>query len=65
MLFQKRKNPIMSLCVVAGASLVGGIALGITAHKYGPEIRSRMQGFVSGLENIDLNPFDNHPQQPQ
>jgi hypothetical protein len=56
MLFQKRKRSVNSIYFVAGA-LISGIALGITAHKFAPEIRSRVQGLMS---NIDLNPFDDH-----
>ncbi|MCL1791232.1 MAG: hypothetical protein FWG40_07740 [Peptococcaceae bacterium] len=54
-MFPRRKSHIGSSFIVAGAALVGGIAIGVTAYKYAPEIRSRVQGFVS---HVDLNPFD-------
>lgn len=53
-MFQKRRRSMNGGIFMAGA-LVSGIALGITAHKYGPEIRNRVQGLVS---QMDLHPFD-------
>ena len=54
-MFPKRRRYVGSSIFVAGA-LLGGIAIGVTAHKFGPEIRNRVQGFVS---HVDMNPFDN------
>ena len=57
-MFHKRRHShaLGSSLFVTGA-LLGGIAIGITAYKYGPDIRDRVQGFIS---HVDMNPFDDH-----